>query len=568
MADSFPNPSSLCNLHPPERFHKHNGKLSVVTKPSRKFPDSHVMFKLYGRAVAAVSMPESHGPDEHSTTRKCAFGELCTTFLLSAERGGAVAKQVDSHSREPAWLMTRSLSFILPVSDRECLHDKKRHAVPLLYSYLFCVCLLPRIGSRDLAVKSRPNLFTHSCPGFEPKTSGSKSLTSSGCRNIYRGAITHLAKRDVPPITPDWPAIKSVCNAVSTGQSTHYTGGVELGEGGYRCGLVTRSVNPSGRITVRRVLYRYCYKHGRVVDQATAQELQCPEGSLFALDAATEKRRAYRRSVEAVCLVLACQLQFDWLREANGNGSRNKTRMDVLVFNMTSQEPDNAYHLGSPLVVGRPIINAIEYRVGSGVVWTNRTMASSNTDTNRTGVLTVVDIAYRSPERNIPDEAGSLPRAACRATDLATIQKRNRRSSHASCMAGTCHQCTLNPNHPSVADLICTVQRHDGNAARLARKSDEALGVRVSVARIASSLLDLGCGVPTTVHPTLNHWLRASLIDVKHMYTEVDFSIGSQFIRHALDDSEPIADLQGNKWRVPYCQVWSNNGNTQWGSSQ
>ncbi|KAJ8875861.1 hypothetical protein PR048_023764 [Dryococelus australis] len=34
-------------------------------------------------------------------------------------------------------------------------------------------------------------------------------------------------------------------------------------------------------------------------------------------------------------------------------------------------------------------------------------------------------------------------------------------------------------------------------------------------------------------------------IDVKHVYTEVDFAIGSQFIRHALDDSEPIADGLG-----------------------
>ncbi|KAJ8878859.1 hypothetical protein PR048_019448 [Dryococelus australis] len=36
-------------------------------------------------------------------------------------------------------------------------------------------------------------------------------------------------------------------------------------------------------------------------------------------------------------------------------------------------------------------------------------------------------------------------------------------------------------------------------------------------------------------------------IDVKHVYTEVDFAIGSQFIRHAPDDSKPIADLQVNK---------------------
>ncbi|KAJ8869309.1 hypothetical protein PR048_030883 [Dryococelus australis] len=42
------------------------------------------------------------------------------------------------------------------------------------------------------------------------------------------------------------------------------------------------------------------------------------------------------------------------------------------------------------------------------------------------------------------------------------------------------------------ADLISTVQDHDGNTASSARRSDEALGVRVSVARIAPSLLDLG----------------------------------------------------------------------------
>ncbi|KAJ8894913.1 hypothetical protein PR048_000220 [Dryococelus australis] len=40
----------------------------------------------------------------------------------------------------------------------------------------------------------------------------------------------------------------------------------------------------------------------------------------------------------------------------------------------------------------------------------------------------------------------------------------------------------------SFAPFSC--RRHDGNTARLARKSDEALGVRVSVARIAASLLD------------------------------------------------------------------------------
>ncbi|KAJ8866002.1 hypothetical protein PR048_033526 [Dryococelus australis] len=47
--------------------------------------------------------------------------------------------------------------------------------------------------------------------------------------------------------------------------------------------------------------------------------------------------------------------------------------------------------LGSPLVDDLPIMNAVKYRAVSGVVWTNRAMARSNTDTYRTGVLAVVD---------------------------------------------------------------------------------------------------------------------------------------------------------------------------------
>ncbi|KAJ8898125.1 hypothetical protein PR048_003485 [Dryococelus australis] len=50
------------------------------------------------------------------------------------------------------------------------------------------------------------------------------------------------------------------------------------------------------------------------------------------------------------------------------------------------------YQLGFPLVDDRPIMNAVKYRVVSGVVWTDRTMVSSNTELNRTGVLAVVDI--------------------------------------------------------------------------------------------------------------------------------------------------------------------------------
>ncbi|KAJ8891826.1 hypothetical protein PR048_004380 [Dryococelus australis] len=53
--------------------------------------------------------------------------------------------------------------------------------------------------------------------------------------------------------------------------------------------------------------------------------------------------------------------------------------------------------------------------------------------------------------------------------------------------------------------LSRTEQRHDGNTARHARRSDEALGVRVSVARIAPSLLDLGrAASPLKSRPNLS----------------------------------------------------------------
>ncbi|KAJ8873638.1 hypothetical protein PR048_024460 [Dryococelus australis] len=52
-------------------------------------------------------------------------------------------------------------------------------------------------------------------------------------------------------------------------------------------------------------------------------------------------------------------------------------------------------------------------------------------------------------------------------------------------------------------------------------------------------------------------------IDFKRVYTEVTFAIGSEFIRHALDDCTPIADLQANEKRIPYCQMWETSSTGQ-----
>ncbi|KAJ8893009.1 hypothetical protein PR048_005590 [Dryococelus australis] len=50
-----------------------------------------------------------------------------------------------------------------------------------------------------------------------------------------------------------------------------------------------------------------------------------------------------------------------------------------------------------------------------------------------------------------------------------------------------------------------------------------------------------------TAYQTVLYIFEPDNIDVKHVYTEVDFAIRSHFFRHALNDSESIADSQGNK---------------------
>ncbi|KAJ8898112.1 hypothetical protein PR048_003472 [Dryococelus australis] len=98
-----------------------------------------------------------------------------------------------------------------------------------------------------------------------------------------------------------------------------------------------------------------------------------------------------------------------------------------LVFNTTSQELDSA--LGSPLFDDRPVMNAVEYRVVSGVVWTNRTMASYNAGTNRTGVLAVVyigDSLCVSPRRvqTLPVVRRGLKDLRCCDGDAVTLECR------------------------------------------------------------------------------------------------------------------------------------------------
>ncbi|KAJ8880495.1 hypothetical protein PR048_016965 [Dryococelus australis] len=90
-------------------------------------------------------------------------------------------------------------------------------------------------------------------------------------------------------------------------------------------------------------------------------------------------------------------------------------------------------------------------------------------------------------------------------------------------------RCAMQTRSVTVGLHYAPLQRHGGNTARLARRSDEVLGVRVSVARIAPSLLDLG---PQSWHTAVNNNISSGTICE-------DAPRGSQFERR-IDISSTI----------------------------
>ncbi|KAJ8867565.1 hypothetical protein PR048_031367 [Dryococelus australis] len=108
--------------------------------------------------------------------------------------------------------------------------------------------------------------------------------------------------------------------------------------------------------------------------------------------------------------------------------------------------------------------------------------------------------------------------------------------------------------HPGVPDRVRERRRGWGSSR----------GVRSALTRSrACGTLDAGARTARYVAREIKiHLLEYKLwrkidkskmdkLDFQHVCIEVTFVIGSQFTRHFLDDSEPIADLQGNRYRVP-----------------
>ncbi|KAJ8872546.1 hypothetical protein PR048_026152 [Dryococelus australis] len=78
-------------------------------------------------------------------------------------------------------------------------------------------------------------------------------------------------------------------------------------------------------------------------------------------------------------------------------------------------------------------------------------------------------------------------------------------------------------------------------------KASERVNVDVAAADLSSPRLGLSQrGGSTDQGPCLPKRSFQDTIDGQPVYTAVTFATGSQFIRHALDNSEPIAHLQGN----------------------
>ncbi|KAJ8882352.1 hypothetical protein PR048_014154 [Dryococelus australis] len=147
------------------------------------------------------------------------------------------------------------------------------------------------------------------------------------------------------------------------------------------------------------------------------------------------------------------------------------------------------HQLGSPLVDDRPIINAVMYRLLSGVARTNRAMVS---------------VRYWSQP----------------------VRKSSRGKI-----------CLCISYLKSESKLFITGR--GGGEENLILDSREELRGRTVYKLGSENFANL----------------FQDKIDVKHVYTEVAFAIGSQFIIHALDDSEPIADLQGNYYSLNVTQL-------------
>ncbi|KAJ8877453.1 hypothetical protein PR048_021908 [Dryococelus australis] len=121
----------------------------------------------------------------------------------------------------------------------------------------------------------------------------------------------------------------------------------------------------------------------------------------------------------------------------------------------------------------------------------------------------------------------------------------------------------LNGRHPQLFDnctrpsLMKTTNIHQEDG--YVHRSEQMVAAEILC---EGSFVPLETSPSTTLTAIMLKKAQHDKIDCKRVNTEVILAIGSEFIRHALDDSTPIANLQRNTKRITYCQTWDNTGAT------
>ncbi|KAJ8870891.1 hypothetical protein PR048_027192 [Dryococelus australis] len=169
---------------------------------------------------------------------------------------------------------------------------------------------------------------------------------------------------------------------------------------------------------------------------------------------------------------------------------------DQRVFSGTSRSPLHLHSGAAPRELASPslALKTSELRAGESSSLHNTQSLFWLGDSKRRVVKNPPSLPHRSLSTTItrPSKCHDLKKKAAFKAEMRRSNKGDA-ASHINCSIASKPTRSVLVALRVPTDLICTAQDHDdGNTARLARRSDETLDVRVRVARIAPSLLDLG----------------------------------------------------------------------------
>ncbi|KAJ8867406.1 hypothetical protein PR048_031207 [Dryococelus australis] len=237
------------------------------------------------------------------------------------------------------------------------------------------------IGSQDLAVKSRPNLFTR----FKYTTSAATDFYNPQRIREGSGPEGNIPEHHLA----DCEIILQVCLMKSSQPA---------GKGLWRKG-------PTGENEIIRSSARaknaprreHCYRLFTEIDVRDDTRLATVPPTCCSIPSPTRPTTRSLTHTPDLPPIAEASAQ----HKSAGELQPTHTSLETFLKSCSSCTSSRFLHLlqttlnpcrlcsslGSPLVDEPPIITAIKYRVVSGVVWTNRTMVSSNTDTKRTDVL-------------------------------------------------------------------------------------------------------------------------------------------------------------------------------------